>query len=153
MSEQPRMNFLRPTWSMTGCQSLLRKQFLNYRIAHVNEGSERAALVGTWPPARVNPPQLVILSKVARDNDKVTNTAPWEQQDGPRCRQQIGGAAGTAEKLKISTVQKSTEPEEKEKEAFTKLFSQERQQITSVGVFLRPRLGGDAVLAARGLAC
>ncbi|GAB0190275.1 zinc finger protein 462-like [Grus japonensis] len=23
----------------------------------MNEGSERAALVGTWPPARVNPPQ------------------------------------------------------------------------------------------------
>ncbi|GAB0203725.1 small glutamine-rich tetratricopeptide repeat-containing protein beta [Grus japonensis] len=27
----------------------------------VNEGSERAALVGTWPPARVNPPQKVYL--------------------------------------------------------------------------------------------
>ncbi|GAB0188783.1 interferon-induced protein with tetratricopeptide repeats 5-like [Grus japonensis] len=24
--------------------------------AAVNEGSDRAALVGTWPPARVNPP-------------------------------------------------------------------------------------------------
>ncbi|GAB0180656.1 hypothetical protein GRJ2_000530900 [Grus japonensis] len=26
-------------------------------IKRINEGSERAALVGTWPPARVNPPQ------------------------------------------------------------------------------------------------
>lgn len=29
-----RMNFFRPTWSMTGSRSLLRKQFLTYRIAH-----------------------------------------------------------------------------------------------------------------------
>ncbi|GAB0186162.1 mitochondrial enolase superfamily member 1 [Grus japonensis] len=27
-------------------------------IAEVKEGSDRAALVGTWPPGRVNPPQL-----------------------------------------------------------------------------------------------
>lgn len=47
------------------------------------------------------------------------------QQDGSSCRQQISGAAGTAEKLRISTFQKSAEPEEKEKEAFTKHFVEE----------------------------
>ncbi|GAB0188298.1 hypothetical protein GRJ2_001295100 [Grus japonensis] len=35
----------------------------------VNEGSDRAALVGTWPPARLNPPQKYINSKRRiRDN-------------------------------------------------------------------------------------
>lgn len=47
------------------------------------------------------------------------------QQDGPSCGQQTGGAAGTAEKRKVSTLQKSAEPEEKEKEAFTKHFAEE----------------------------
>lgn len=47
------------------------------------------------------------------------------QQDGPSCGQQIGGATGTAEKRKVSTLQKSSEPEEKEKEAFTKHFAEE----------------------------
>lgn len=47
------------------------------------------------------------------------------QQDESSCRQQIGGAAGTAEKLKVSTLQKSPEPEEKDKEAFTKHFAEE----------------------------
>lgn len=37
----------------------------------------------------------------------------------------MGRAAGTAEKLKVSTLQKSAEPEEKEKEAFTKPLAEE----------------------------
>ncbi|GAB0210236.1 hypothetical protein GRJ2_003489400 [Grus japonensis] len=33
----------------------------------VNEGSERAALVGTWPPARLNPPHLLGSSSAEKD--------------------------------------------------------------------------------------
>ncbi|GAB0204519.1 mitochondrial enolase superfamily member 1 [Grus japonensis] len=44
-------------------------------INAVNEGSERAALVGTWPPARVNPPQAPLLNEVGalviEDTEKV----------------------------------------------------------------------------------
>ncbi|GAB0207417.1 mitochondrial enolase superfamily member 1 [Grus japonensis] len=37
----------------------------------VNEGSERAALVGTWPPARVNPPQSFLAPNVGHEKIEI----------------------------------------------------------------------------------
>ena len=48
-------------WSLPFLISTHKRFVIPFLPCLVNEGSERAALVGTWPPARVNPPHLLWL--------------------------------------------------------------------------------------------
>ncbi|GAB0208549.1 hypothetical protein GRJ2_003320600 [Grus japonensis] len=54
---------LQPERGVRRCKKLCRHQ--------VNEGSERAALVGTWSPARLNPPQSFLAPNVGHEKIEI----------------------------------------------------------------------------------
>jgi len=88
-----------------------------------------AGLAAEWPSGTQSDPCSPLAPRAGKQVGGKPRKFPARtvafQRGGSSPRRQISGAAGAAEKLQISTLQQSAEPEEEEKEAFTKHFAEE----------------------------